>query len=93
MLQCLASETLLRRCSYSVNDHISFFGSILYSLSPFYPLPHPNPPQVRHDEPSLLSALKARCGSIQRPGLHVVHVAAEMAPIAKVWVGEGGQGR
>ena len=33
---------------------------------------------------AILDALKARCGSLRRPGLHVVHVAAEMAPIAKV---------
>ena len=27
-----------------------------------------------------------RCGSLRRPGLYVVHIAAEMAPIAKVWI-------
>jgi len=36
------------------------------------------------DDNRLVGAFKARCGSVRRPGLHVIHVAAEMAPIAKV---------
>lgn len=48
--------------------------------------PHPSlPAQVRHmDDPSVAGAMRSRCSFLCRPGLHVVHVASEMAPIAKV---------
>ena len=36
------------------------------------------------DDATLASALGARCGVAPRPGLHIVHVASEAAPFAKV---------
>lgn len=40
------------------------------------------------DDASLAAALGARCGVAARPGLHVVHVASEAAPFAKVCAGQ-----
>ena len=36
------------------------------------------------DESRLVEAFRLKCGSLRRPGLYVIHIAAEMAPIAKV---------
>lgn len=80
-------------CVFLFPHTLSVLEQLCLSSSPF-PSPSPcknhpgtTPPtllQVRYDEAALVSALKARCGSLRRPGLYVVHIAAEMAPIAKV---------
>jgi len=43
-------------------------------------------PQVRHwaDEGAAASLLLSRTIRAKRPGMHVVHIASEMVPIAKV---------
>lgn len=41
--------------------------------------------QVRFSADSVVvAALQQRCGFLRRPGLHIVHIASEMAPLAKV---------
>lgn len=46
----------------------------------------PRHPQVRTvaDDHALASLLLSRFTFLRRPGLHVVHIASEMVPVAKV---------
>lgn len=48
------------------------------------PLGPPGVQACQSPDEQLAQALRARCSFLRRPGLHVVHIACEMAPIAKV---------
>ena len=64
---------------------------------PMPPCPSSSPPPRQYqglDDAGLASALRKFCRILRRPGLHVVHIASEMTPIAKVGsagVGQGGR--